>query len=99
MVQKSNHTERNFKIRGLLTSGVVEKHCLNQANNSGYEKAVFKINLDKTGLENPLKWETCMLLNEKWSKPFNNCVFLNAMVTAEQWNFNTNDKYHIFELH
>ena len=99
MLNQSNLKDKTFKIRGVMSSCVTCSPSLSQSVNSGFEKVVFKINLDKTGLENPNKWETCMLLNDKLAKPCNNCVFLNAMVTVEQWNFNTKDKYHNFELH
>ena len=98
MVQKNTHEERNFKFRGVLTSSISQKESQSQAVSKGFEKAVFKIHLDKTGLENPDKWETCMLLNDKLAKPSNNVLFLNAMVTAEQWYFNENEGYHIFDV-
>ena len=47
------------------------------------EKVLFRIKLDATGLENPNKWETCMVLTPDLANESNNCLFLNASVTAE----------------
>lgn len=99
IVNQKKNDERNFKIRGALTSCVAESQSFENSISQGYERVVFKILLDKTGCEDPDKWETCMLLNEELAKSSNNCLFLNAMVTAEQWYYNDKDGFHIFDVH
>ena len=57
------------------------------------------IKLDRTGLENPNKWETCMLLNDNLANKSNNCLFLNAMVTVEQYRPKNKEGFHYILLH
>ena len=96
--EKSNDN-RCFKIRGVITSCVQKSESTHGIVDEGFERVLLKIHLDKTGLENPDKWETCMLLNDKLANSKNNCLFLDAMVTAEQWFYSEQEGSYIFEVH
>ena len=89
MVKCKTQLEKKFKINGVLTSCIDEELAIEQIRENVGEKVLFRIQLDATGLEYPQKWETCMVLSSNFVESnCNNCLFLNALVTAEQYVFN-----------